>query len=177
MSVVHRTYARALYEAAQDKGRLQQVREELADFAASIREVPALRSLLRNPQLDPRVKAGALADLLGNSEEILRNFLLVLAEKGRSGEIEPIAAEFEKLAAAAEGRLDVELTTAYELSDDEAADILGQIERASGRKVEATRSVDPSLIGGLVLKAGSQRIDASVRGRLTRLRQQLATRP
>jgi F-type H+-transporting ATPase subunit delta len=175
MSVVHRTYARALYEAAQDQGRLEAVREELADFAAAIRDVPELRSALLNPQLDPGVKASALGDLLGESDELVRNFLLLLAEKGRGGEIEGIAEEFERLAAAAEGRLDVELTTAYELSEQEAAEILGQIEQASGRKVEATRKVDPKLIGGLVLQAGSMRIDASVRGRLNRLRQELAT--
>ncbi len=176
MSVVHRTYARALYEVAQERGRLEQVREDLADFAAAIRDVPALRELLRNPQLDPRVKAAALTDLLGGADEIVRNFLLVVAEKGRSAEIEPIAAEYERLSAAAEGRLDVELTTAYELSDDEAEEIVGQIAKASGRPVEAQRKVDPRLIGGVVLQAGSMRIDASVRGRLDRLRQELATR-
>jgi F-type H+-transporting ATPase subunit delta len=174
MSVVHRTYARALYEAAEDKGRVAQIREELADFAAAIRDVPELEELLRNPQLDPRARAAALEELLGESEELLRNFLLLLAEKGRGAEIEPIAAEFERIAAAAEGQLEVELTTAYELSDEEARSILRQIEEASGRRVEATRKVDPKLIGGLVLQAGSLRIDASVRGRLERLRQELA---
>ena len=175
MSLAHRTYARALYQAAQSKGRLATVRQELADFAAAIEDVPELRALLRNPQLDPRVKAAALTDLLGEADEIVRNFLLVVAEKGRSGEIAPIAEEFERLAAAAEGRLDVELTTAYELSDDEARQIVAQIEQASGRPVEARRKVDPDLIGGIVLQAGSMRIDASVRGRLNRLRHELAT--
>ena len=176
MSVVHRTYARALYEAAQEKGRLEAVRSELADFAAAVRDVPELKALLRNPQLDPRLKAAALEDLLGESDEILRNFLVLLVEKGRGTEVEHIAAEFERLAAAAEGLLEVELTTAYELSDEEAGEILRQIEEASGRRVEATRKVDPSLIGGLVLQAGSMRIDASVRNRLNRLRRELATR-
>ena len=77
---------------------------------------------------------------------------------------------------AQEQRLTVELTTAYELSDDEASSSLKKIEEASGRQVEATRRVDPSLIGGVVLQAGSLRVDASVRGRLERLRHQLAQR-
>jgi F-type H+-transporting ATPase subunit delta len=175
VSVVHRTYARALYEAAAEKGRLESVREELSDFAAAIHDVPDLRALLRNPQLDPRLKAAALQELLGSSDEMLRNFLLLIAEKGRGAEIEPIAVEFERLAAAAEGQLEVELTTAYELSDADARAILGQIEEASGRRIEARRKVDQGLIGGFVLQAGSLRIDASVRGRLVRLRQELAT--
>ena len=168
-------YARALYEAAADKDRVQRVREELADFAEIERQVPELRELLRNPQLEHHVKATALEELLGGEEELLRNFLMLLAEKGRAGEVEEIAREFERLAAAEEGILDVELTTAVELSDDEAREVIGQIEKASGRKVKATRRVDPDLIGGLVLQAGSLRLDASVRGRLDRLRQELTT--
>ena len=169
-------YARALYEAARDKGRVEVVREELGDFVAAQRDVPELRELLRNPQLDQRVKASALGELLGGEEELVRNFLLLLAEKGRAGEIEEIAREFERLAAREEGILDVELTTAVELSDEEARDVIRQIEQASGRKVVATRRVDPDLIGGIVLQAGSMRLDASVRGRLNRLRTELKGR-
>ena len=72
--------------------------------------------------------------------------------------------------------LELELTTAVELSDEEAGRVVDQIEQASGRRVEATRSVDPDLIGGIVIQAGSQRLDASVRGRLEQLRQELTAR-
>jgi F-type H+-transporting ATPase subunit delta len=176
MAVAHRMYARALYEAAKEKNRLDPVREELGDFVEAQRQVPELRELLRNPQLDQRVKASALEELLGGDEELVRNFLLLLAEKNRAGEIDEIAREFERLVAQEQGILDVELTTAVELSDQEARDVIDQIEKASGRKVEATHSVDPDLIGGIVLQAGSLRLDASVRGRLNRLRQELTTR-
>ena len=98
------------------------------------------------------------------------------AEKGRAGELEEMAKEFEKLMAAEERRLTVELTTARELSDSEADAILGEIEKAAGRKVDATRKVDPDLVGGIVLQAGSLRVDASVRGRLERLRHELVKR-
>jgi F-type H+-transporting ATPase subunit delta len=176
MAAAHRMYARALYEAAKDKDRLDAVREELADFVQAQREVPELRELLRNPQLDHRVKASALEELLGGDEELVRNFLLLLAEKNRAGEVEEIAREFEQMVALEEGILDVELTTAVELSDEEARDVIKQIEKASGRKVEASRRVDPDLIGGIVLQAGSMRLDASVLGRLNRLRTELTTR-
>ena len=138
--------------------------------------MPELRELLRNPEVDSRARAAALEDVLGDADELLRNFLRLLSEKGRSAQIEGIHEEFERLAAAEERRLEVELTTARELTDEEEREILEQIERASGRKVEATRSVDPDLIGGLVLQAGTLRVDASVRGRLERLRHELVTR-
>ena len=162
-----------MFDAAQDNGRLQQVAEELADFVAAVRDVQELRSVLRNPQLEPRTKVAVLDELLGGSDQLLRNFLRLVAEKGRIAQIEEIAREFDRLMAVEERRLSVELTTARDLSDDEARDLLRQIEEASGRKIEATRKVDPSLIGGFVLQAGSMRVDASVHGRLQGLRQEL----
>jgi F-type H+-transporting ATPase subunit delta len=175
MAVAHRMYARALFEAAKEKGRLAQVREELGDFVAAVDQVPELDALLRNPQLDPRAKAQALEDVLGGADQLVRNFLLLAVEKNRAGQLREIHREFERLMAAEERRLTVEVTTAYELSDDEARQIVGQIEQASGRPVDATRSVDPNLIGGIILQAGSLRVDASVRSRLERLRRELTT--
>jgi F-type H+-transporting ATPase subunit delta len=151
------------------------VHEELDDFAAAVAAVPELRSLVRNPQIDQRAKARVLEELLGDADELVRNFLGLTVEKGRIGEIEEIVREFDRLVAREERRLDVELTTAFELSDEDARRIVAQIEEASGRKVDATRTVDPDLIGGLVLQAGSLRADASVRGRLERLRRELVS--
>jgi F-type H+-transporting ATPase subunit delta len=176
IAAVHRTYAHALFEAAKEKSRLKEIAAELGDFAAAVHNVPELRTVLRNPQLDPRAKAEVLEDMLGGADELLRNFLRLTAEKGRIGEIEEIAREFDRLMAAEERRLNVELTTAYELSDKEARDIVKQIEASTGRAVEATRHVDPDLIGGLVLQADSLRVDASVRGRIERLRNELVRR-
>ena len=147
--------------------------EALSDFATAIEETPELRAVLRNPQLESTAKASILADLAGDDEPLFKNFLLLTVEKGRAGELEEIAKEFERLMAREERRLTVELTTARELTDGEAKDIVDQIEKAAGRTVEATRSVDPALLGGIVLQAGSYLVDASVRGRLERLRQTL----
>ena len=147
--------------------------EALSDFAVAVEQTPELRNVLRNPQLESSAKASILSDIAGDDEPLFKNFLLLIAEKGRAGELEDIAHEFERLMAREERRLTVELTTARELTDDEAKAIVAQIEKAAGRTVEATRSVDPDLVGGIVLQAGSYRVDASVRGRLERLRQTL----
>ena len=173
MAVVARTYARALFQAAVDSGRLDEVGQELGQFVAALHEVPELDALLRNPQLDPTAKAEALDAVLTDADELLRNFLRLVAQKGRASLIEEIAREYELLVAAEEQILNVELTTAFELSDEEAGSIVKQIEQASGRRVEAARSVDPDLLGGVVLRAGSLEVDSSVRGRLNRLRREL----
>ena len=176
MGVVHRTYARALFDAAKEQGSLARAREDLGDFVTATQEVPELAALLENPDVDRRAKRAALEELLADADELVRNFLLLLVEKNRITGLPEIAREFDRLVAAEEQRLEVELTTAVELSDDEAREIVEQIERAAGRKLEATRKVDPNLIGGIVLQVGSLRVDASVRGRFERLRHELRTR-
>jgi F-type H+-transporting ATPase subunit delta len=173
MAVAQRTYANALFEAAKEKGRLDTVRDELREFVEAVARVPELRELLLNPQLDSADKVDALQAILADADELVRNFLLLVAEKGRAAELDEIMREFEALVAAEEGVLDVELTTAVELSEDDAAKLLSRIEEVSGRRLRATRDVDPGLIGGFVLRAGSHRADASVRGRLERLRREL----
>ena len=173
MAVVARTYAKALLDTAKEQGRIDEVREELQEFVAALHEVPELQALLRNPQLDPPAKAEALSAVMEGADELVRNFFRVVAEKGRAPLIEEMVSEYEELVAAEEQILKVELTTAVELTDKEATSIVEQIEKASGRRVEAMRSVDPGLVGGLVLRAGSLEVDSSVRGRLDRLRHEL----
>ena len=97
ISAVHRTYARALFEAAKEKRRLDQVREEFADFAAQSATSRSCAALLRNPQIETRVKAEVVEVVIGDADDelLLRNFLRLVAEKGRVGEIEEIAREFD----------------------------------------------------------------------------------
>ena len=175
MAVAQRMYARALFEAADEADRVDAVASDLAAIAGAMDEVPELRAFLRNPQIDPAGKAEVLEQLTREADELVGNFVRLVAEKGRAGELPEISAELDALVAQAQNRLTVELTTAHELSDAEAKSIVQQIEKASGRTVEATRSVDPSLIGGIVLRIGSHLADGSVRGRLERLRHELAT--
>ena len=176
MAVAHRIYAEALLQAAKDKGRVERVRQDFDDLAAAFAASEEVAELLRNPQIDPAAKGAALDAVLAGADEIFRNFLRLVAEKNRIGELQEIHDEWERLVAAEERVLALELTTAVELSEVEAAEIVRRIEQQAGRRVEATRHVDPELIGGLVLQAGSVRLDGSVRGRLESLRRELLAR-
>jgi F-type H+-transporting ATPase subunit delta len=175
VAVAHRVYAEALLEAAQEKKRLDVVRTQFDDFAAAVAGSEDLRRFLRNPQLEPQAKRAALEDMLTGADELFVNFIRLLVEKGRIAEVEDVHEEWARLLARQERILDLELQTAVELSDEEAAKMVERIEKASGRKVVASRTVDPDLIGGLVVQAGSVRLDASVRGRLEQLREELLT--
>jgi len=176
VAVAQRVYAEALLEASRDKDSIARVREEFDAFAAALAESDDLRGFLRNPQVETETKQSALDDLLTGGDKIFLNFVRLLAEKGRIAEVEAVHEEFGRLLAREERVLELELTTAVELSDTEAAKVVKQIEDASGRSVLATRTVDPDIIGGIVIQAGSVRADASVRGRLDQLREELINR-
>jgi F-type H+-transporting ATPase subunit delta len=151
------------------------VHDDLHALRDAVAGVHELRLLLENPEVDSRVKQDVLARVAEGSVEPVVNFVKLLAEKGRAGELTQIVEEFDALVAAEQRILGVELTTAHALSEQEFRRILEQIEHASGRTVQAERKVDPALIGGIVLQAGSLRLDASVRGRLERLRHDLSS--
>jgi F-type H+-transporting ATPase subunit delta len=148
--------------------QLRELREALAGSED-------LRALLENPEVESRLKGEVLVRVAEGADELVVNLVRLLAEKGRAAALGDVAEEYEALVAAEQQVLDVELTTAHELDEDEFDRILERIEQAAGRKVQATRTVDPELIGGIVLQAGSMRLDASVRGRLERLRNELTT--
>ena len=175
MAVAHRVYAEALLTAAKETNALARVREDFADFVAAVEASDDLRDFLRNPQIEPGVKRRVLETLLEGADERFVNFVRLLAEKNRIAAAADVQREFERLIAEEARVLELELTTAIELTDEEAERIVGEIQRAAGRQVEATRAVDPELIGGLILQAGSVRLDASVRGRLEQLREELTS--
>ena len=176
MAVVERIYARALFEAAQEQDAIEVIKRDLDAFAEAVVASPELAQYLANPQVKSAAKEGVLGELSEDADELVRNFLRLTAAKGRSAQIPAMRDAFQALVDQAQGRVVVELTTAFELSEDDASAIVKQIEEASGQTVEASRKVDPELVGGMILQAGSLRVDASVRGRLERLRHELVTR-
>ena len=176
MAAAQRIYARALFDAAQEQDKVAPVRDELRQLVEAFDATPELERFLANPQVDSAGKVSVLEQVTEGAEPLVRNTVRLLASKGRAGELRAVAAEYDALVDKAEGRVQVALTTAHELSDEEAATIVKRIEASSGRRVEATRNVDPGLVGGVILEAGSLRVDASVRGRLERLRRELIGR-
>jgi ATP synthase F1 delta subunit len=173
VGIAERKYAQALYDAALGKERLAEVRSGLEDFLEIERKVPELAVVLANPELDSASKVALIDDLLMGAEPLVRNFLRLLAEKERISAVEEIGREFEALVATGEKRLRVVVTTAQELSEKEASSLVSRIEAATGCSVEVRRNVDPSLLGGLVVQAGSLRLDTSIRGRIEKLRNEL----
>ena len=171
------TYAEALFEAATDAGSVPAVAEEVADLAEAVEQSEELRQFLGNPEVEGRVKKDVLKELTASANPITANFLQVLVDRGRISEFAEIARAFGERVSAAAGRLDVEAVTAIPLPADLRDRIIEEISRKTGRSVDLTESVDPEIVGGLVLRVGGAVVDGSVRHRIEELRAALRSAP
>jgi ATP synthase F1 delta subunit len=171
------TYAEALYEAAVDGDAVQVVTSEIAAFGEAIAASDELRLILENPDIDRGTKKTAVSALTEGAHPIVANFLQVLIDRGRIAEFPEIARAFEDRVARAEGRVEVEAVTAVPLPDDLRQKIVERVRSTTGATVELTESVDPDIVGGLVLRVGGTVVDGSVRHRIEELRQTLRAAP
>ncbi|MGD9694155.1 MAG: ATP synthase F1 subunit delta [Thermoleophilia bacterium] len=167
------TYAEALYESAVDGDAVADVARDVSGFADAIEGSAELRAVLDNPEIDTRAKKAVLGELAAGAHPLVGNFLQVLIDRGRIGEFREIARAFGERVAQAQGRLEVQAVTAVPLPADLRERIVNSIREKTGSEVELTESVDPEIIGGLVLRVGAAVVDGSVRHRIDELRQSL----
>lgn len=172
-----RVYAKALHEAAGDAGRVHEVDRDLRALVASLGDSPVILRALVNPALPGDGKRRILVGLLQGSEPLARNSVLVLADHGRLPLLVDLQAAYGELAADDDQILPVEVTTAVALAQKDLDALEERISKAVGRRAQLTASVDPALIGGLVLRARNVLVDASVKRRLEELRRALIRTP
>lgn len=172
---VARVYAQALFDAAREAGVVEPVRRELGDFVAALAASTSLRSVLADPQIDVSAKSRVLAEVMRGGQGLLANTLQLMLERGRFGAVPELGRAYDALAIVEEGVVEVEVTSAAELSPETENKIAARVQEATGRRVELTRRVDPSIVGGLVLRIGDVIVDGSVKARIRQLRRRLAT--
>jgi F-type H+-transporting ATPase subunit delta len=166
-------YASALFDLARDQRKIDAVGRSLEALSSALVDSKEFAELVASP-LVSRDEAGkafaALAPKLG-IDEITTNFLGVLAANGRKKELRNVVRAFNRLAADHRGETTAEVITAHPLSDDQIDALMAQLRARAGSDVNIDAEVDPSILGGIVVKLGSQRIDASIRTKLNRLAQ------
>ena len=164
-------YALALFELAEDGRAIDQVEQSLGAVRDALDQSSDFRELTQSP-LVARGQATkamlATADQLG-IDATTRSFLGVLAENRRLSELPKVIRAFRQLAARHRGEATAEVTSAHPLSDDQVSELKQQLRLRLGREVAVDLSVDPDLLGGLVVRIGSQMIDSSIRTRLNAL--------
>lgn len=164
-------YATALFELARDAKAIDKVEASLATVRAAIDESSDFATLTTSPLIGraDAVKAVEAAAAVMKLDQTTANFLGVLAENRRLGILPQINRAFRTLAANYRGETSAEVTSAHPLTDDQVAALKQALRQRVGRDVAVDLSVDPSLLGGLVVRIGSQMIDSSIKTRLNSL--------
>ena len=164
-------YANALFELAQERGGLEQAGADLASLQQAMSESDDLARFLRSPVVsrEEHTRASAaLAERLGASDTV-RSFLGVLAAQRRLGALPAIIGEFARLLAAHRGEETAEVISAVPLDEAQFGEVREAVAGYVGRPVQLTASVDPSLLGGMVVRIGSRMVDASLKTKLHNL--------
>ena len=174
MEEVAEVYARALFEAAKDANVLDPVHEQLGQFADALAENRDLARFFFSPYFSVQEKKDALHGAVEGAEPIFMNFLEALLERHRMPVIFRIRTQFEKFWEEENKLLPVEVTSAVALDEQTVSGIGESIGKQLGRTIELSSSVDPEIIGGVVLRVGNFVLDASIRNRLEQLRKQVA---
>ena len=164
-------YASALFDLARDQRQIESVGGSLEALAQALVDSKEFAEMVSSP-LVSREEAGktfaAIAPKL-DLDPVTSNFLGVLARNGRKDQLRAVIRAFRRLAAEHRGEATAEVVTARPLNDDQLSALKAQLRARAGRDVNIDASVDPSILGGMVVKLGSQRIDASIRTKLNRL--------
>jgi F-type H+-transporting ATPase subunit delta len=166
-------YARSLFEVAQEHDSLDEVHEQLDEFADAVSESRDLQVFLFSPYFSAQEKKESLGKLVEGANDEFFRFLELLAERHRMPVIFRIRSTFDDMWAEERKRLEVEITSAIELDEETISSIGERIEEQTGRDVQLSAKVDPDVIGGIVLRVGNMVLDASVRARLERLRREV----
>ncbi|MCP8882765.1 F0F1 ATP synthase subunit delta [Devosia sp. XJ19-1] len=172
LTQIARPYASALFDLAQSENQMAQVETGLSDISSLIGESDDFSRYLRSPVISADAKASALEAILAKAKvnPLVGNFLRLVAQNGRLFALDTIIAVFRELAAAARGEVTAEVTSAAPLSDAQAEALAATLKTKLGKTVTLNQFVDPSLIGGLQVKVGSQMIDSSLKTKLAAMK-------
>ena len=174
MEEIAQVYARSLFEVANEHDVLDEIREQLGQFADALSENRDLAVFFFSPYFSTEEKKEGLERAVSGANELLMNFLEALIERHRMPAIFRIRARFESLWDEENRLLPVEVTSAVELDEGIVRNIGDRIREQTGRNVELSSAVDPDILGGIVLRVGNFILDASIRNRLDQLRKQVA---
>jgi F-type H+-transporting ATPase subunit delta len=171
---IAQVYARALFEVAKEHDLLDQVRDDLNEFAQALHDNRELAVFFFSPYFSTEEKKDGLKRVVTGAEPVFMNFLEALIERHRMPAVFRIRDDYQEMWEDERHLLAVEVTSAIELDKATVASIGDRIGEQTKRTVELSSKVDPDILGGIVLRVGNVILDASIRNRLEQLRKQVA---
>jgi ATP synthase F1 delta subunit len=171
---IARVYAEALFGAAKEKDKLDEIHEQLDEFADAMESNHDMQVFFFSPYFTSAEKREGISKAISGAADEFINFLELVAEKHRMPAIFATRRAFDELWAEERKRLDVTVTSAVELDPKVVEKVGDEIAKQTGREIDLNAVVDQDVIGGLVLRVGNRVLDASVRAKLDRLRKEIA---
>lgn len=168
-------YVKALFDVASQANAVAKVEKDLAALGAALEGSAEFQGFLTNPLLTPEARGKAMLAVLDKlkADQVTRQFIGLLLQQKRMPALPAIIAEFARAAAEARGELTAQLITASAMSEREVKQVETRLSKAYGRTLRLEVKQDPSLLGGVVLRIGSQQLDSSLAGKMRRLQQSL----
>ena len=174
MEEIAAVYARSLFEVARDQGKLDEVREQLGQFADAMHDDRDLQVFFFSPYFSTQEKDDGLDRAVSGADPTVVNFLKLLIENHRMPVIFRVRRAYEELWEQENRLLPVQVTSAVALDPATVKQIGDRIAEQTGQRVDLSATVEPDILGGIVVRVGNQVLDASVRNRLEQLRKQVA---
>ncbi len=174
MEELAQVYGRSLFQVAEERSKVDVLREQLGQFADALEANRELKLFFFSPYFSTTEKQQALGGLLEGAEQEFLSFLELLIENHRMPVIFRVRREYERLWDEANKMLPVQVTSAIELDEATTQSIGASIGQSTSRKVTLSTRVDPDILGGIVVRVGNSILDASIRSRLEQLRKQVA---
>ncbi len=174
MEEIAAVYARSLFEVATENDKLDLIRDQLGEFADALNETRELQVFFFSPYFSTIEKRDGLDRAISDADPIIVNFLKLLIENHRMPVIFRVRRVLDTLWREVNKRLPVQVTSAVELDKATVRQIGDRIAEQTGRKVELSSTVEPDILGGLIVRVGNSVLDASIRNRLEKLRKQVA---
>ena len=174
MEEIAEVYSRALFEVAKEQGKLDEVREQLGEFADAMSEQRDLQVFFFSPYFSIEEKKEGLSKTVKGANETVLNTLQLLIDKHRMPAVFRIRRQLDKLWEEENRLLPVQLTSAIELDKGTVKQVRDAIAEQTDRRIQLKTHVDPDILGGIVLRVGNSILDASIRNRLEQLRKQVA---
>jgi F-type H+-transporting ATPase subunit delta len=171
---IAQVYARSLFEVAMDNDELDEIHDQLGEFTDALDENRELQVFFFSPYFSSQEKKDGVDKVVDGGNERFVNFLKLIAERHRMPALFRMRREFDALWRQENKLLEVRITSAVDLDEELVKSIGQRIEEQTGKQIDLDANVDPDVIGGLVLRVGNMVMDASVRGRLERLRKEVA---
>ncbi len=174
MQEIAEVYARSLFEVALEHDVLDEIHDELGQFADELDRSRELQVFFFSPYFSSEEKKDGISKLVDEADERFVRFLELLAERHRMPALFRIRKVFDDLWSEERKLLPVTITSAVELDEETVGRIGERIEEQTGRRIELTTNVDSGVVGGLAMQVGNMIMDATIRARLERLRKEVA---